>query len=639
MTTENEWKALEMSIVRPQTVPISMELLDWLRENAEQYPYVQIGRWIAKVHPPAGENPPVLDVFSGWCAVQARELCADVDPGQGKTTLKVRYHNGVGLREDSFKKKELFSREGLLRLGDAGLVFQPGAGMQELQRWLVYSESMANVNVSHVNLGWGTDGAFRTFRAFMGDEVNALESDYAGELSVKPTGSLEAWLDMVREHVLGHTPLTAMLLSAFAAPLLPLISKDADLGSLIFSLCSPTSKGKTTAQMLAVSVFGDPNMDASFLYSFDGTDNALLQAAVSGNGLVLAFDDAVSASDRKNWKTFLYNICVGVDKKRLDGELRMKRQTRHTNVLLLSSEYPLVQRSDDAGLRARVFEVSDPLCLSAEQSLAIKAAALKNYACAGEAYAQHVVHLEHEQLMKDYKRCTDILIQVSGAAGKSDIGGRACTKLSTILLAAEEFNTCFANTGCAVDIKALVKFLAALVKDSDRGKDDKGMVLHALMEDIFTHRSSYAASAPMRNGNLWGRIQQSSGVITISILPGRLEELMNRCGLLHRQTGILKQLREDGVLLCEKGRLTTKIQLASGSVGVRGYKFRFSENDYERAYMDYVYDQTESSPTEHLDHGSNDWQKDQQGELQGLPGAAPGSGRPLRRKLKFTGCK
>ena len=51
----------------------------------------------------------------------------------------------------------------------------------------------------------------------------------------------------------------------------------------------------------------------------------------------------------------------------------------------------------------------------------------------------------------------------------------------------------------------------------------------------------------MRSGNLWGRIQQSSGVITISILPGRLEELMNRCGLLHRQTGILKQLREDGV--------------------------------------------------------------------------------------------
>ena len=231
--------------------------------------------------------------------------------------------------------------------------------------------------------------------------------------------------------------------------------------------------------MLAVSVFGDPNMDASFLYSFDGTDNALLQAAVSGNGLVLAFDDAVSASDRKNWKTFLYNICVGVDKKRLDGELRMKRQIRHTNVLLLSSEYPLVQRSDDTGLRARVFEVSDPLCSSAEQSLAIKAAVLKNYACAGEAYAQHVVHLEHEQLMKDYKRCTDILIQVSGAAGKSDIGGRACTKLSTILLAAEEFNTCFANTGCAVDIKALIRFLAVLVKDSDRGKDDKGMVLHA----------------------------------------------------------------------------------------------------------------------------------------------------------------
>ena len=119
--------------------------------------------------------------------------------------------------------------------------------------------------------------------------------------------------------------------------------------------------------MLAVSVFGDPNMDASFLYSFDGTDNALLQAAVSGNGLVLAFDDAVSASDRKNWKTFLYNICVGVDKKRLDGELRMKRQIRHTNVLLLSSEYPLVQRSDDAGLRAR-FEGAKPWSTSVSKN-------------------------------------------------------------------------------------------------------------------------------------------------------------------------------------------------------------------------------------------------------------------------------
>lgn len=174
----------------------------------------------------------------------------------------------------------------------------------------------------------------------------------------------------MKQDVLPSVPLTFCLLLGFVAPILSYLSGKYDLGTLIFTLANKSSKGKTTSAMLAVSVFSNPTLGKGTMRSFFETQNFLLSVLSTGNSFPIAFDEA--ATYNSDFEKLFYLIAGGEDKGRLNSNSEMRPRRSWKTVVLLTSEFPTMGDSTPNGIKARCFNLSDPLTNSAEQADRIK---------------------------------------------------------------------------------------------------------------------------------------------------------------------------------------------------------------------------------------------------------------------------
>ncbi|AVH35914.1 RNA helicase [Pseudomonas monteilii] len=176
--------------------------------------------------------------------------------------------------------------------------------------------------------GWHESGAFVLPGRTIGSDKVRYQASAKGQNLFSMRGSLEGWKIDVAAKCQGNPVLTLAIGCALAGPLLSLVGV---LGGGVH-LVGDSSSGKSLAQLIGSSVWGDPGI---FAASWDMTKGGLEIEASSRNDTMLPLDE-IKRADPKRVQEMAYSLANGQGKGTMtrDREARGKLSWR---LLALSS--------------------------------------------------------------------------------------------------------------------------------------------------------------------------------------------------------------------------------------------------------------------------------------------------------------
>lgn len=176
--------------------------------------------------------------------------------------------------------------------------------------------------------GWHESGAFVLPGRTIGSDKVRYQASAKGQNLFSVRGSLEGWKIDVAAKCEGNPVLTLAIGCALAGPLLSLVGV---LGGGVH-LVGDSSSGKSLAQLIGSSVWGDPGI---FAASWDMTKGGLEIEASSRNDTMLPLDE-IKRADPKRVQEMAYSLANGQGKGTMtrDREARGKLSWR---LLALSS--------------------------------------------------------------------------------------------------------------------------------------------------------------------------------------------------------------------------------------------------------------------------------------------------------------
>ena len=512
-------------------------------------------------------------VISSYVKIKKKYIDIDTQ----KVKLDIELFNGDRMITKTFDRS-ILTKNGIDTLIQYGVCYDADKP-KKLLDYLLVSEQLADIEYCHTQLGWSeVDGekVFKTNKLISTDNTN-LKSNYIGVLDLEPKGDRDKWFEMIKSEVVGNIPLTTVMLAGFASPLLGFLNEKYDLGSVLFNLSNSSSKGKTTAAMLATSVFGNPAIDKSTMITFNATNNALVSFASKCNSHTIALDEAVISTASDVTKQ-LYTLCAGRDKLRLNTDSELKEASTFSSFIISTAEFDLIPDSATNGIRARVFELNDTFTTSAENSVKIKSTVAENYGFAGNEFIEFIMKEKIDKIEEDYLLCQKALItkfeEKNTFKSKGELTERVFSKLAIILQAGAYFDECF---GIEID-NNLIDYLLSIEKHINENSDRTKYLLDCILQFIAVNENKFITehncygfppSAP------WGRIINSDSENKIIILKSKADEVFKDNKIMDSKN-LLNTLRQKGILECEKDRPCKRYRLSSKSKNLPCYIFKIS---------------------------------------------------------------
>lgn len=161
---------------------------------------------------------------------------------------------------------------------------------------------------------------------------------------MKARGALEDWRSAIGVFCVGNPILVASVSLAFAGPLLEPLKLEG--GGI--HLRGASSRGKSTAQRVATSVWGSPG----FMQTWRATDNGLEGAAVAANSSLLTLDE-MGEVDGRAAGAIAYMLSNGQSKTRATRSGHARPNARWRLMFLSSGEISLADKMNESGKRPK----------------------------------------------------------------------------------------------------------------------------------------------------------------------------------------------------------------------------------------------------------------------------------------------
>lgn len=316
-------------------------------------------------------------------------------------------------RETSKRGKKLIEA-----LGSAGLPAVEGDS-RAVEKWLAEFEAE---NVHRIPseqlarwLGWQDDGTF------VSSPEDGIKVDTAFEEQRGPAraharkGTLEGWQETVAHLTPFPVPRVAVA-AALAAPLL----KPLALNSFTLDISSRSTKGKTTALQVALSVWADPSEHASAMSNWRTTLYAIEKRLNLVRGIVTVFDETMAVTDDSLIDEVLYQLPMNHGKARSGGAFG--NMLPWETILLSSGERPALSFTTSQGAAARILGTT--IAPFGDGGGAAAAAArdgvLANHGHAGPEFIQYILSglaqpngrdalkARHRQLVDEFRGAGDM---------------------------------------------------------------------------------------------------------------------------------------------------------------------------------------------------------------------------------------
>ena len=176
--------------------------------------------------------------------------------------------------------------------------------------------------------GWHESGAFVLPQKVIGGENVRYQSSTSAINLFTTKGTLDGWKKEIGKYCLGNPVLIMSVCCALAGPLLAKIGVNGGGVHLV----GDSSSGKSLAQLIAASVWGNPS---NFAASWDVSKGGVEIEAASRNDTILILDE-IKRADPKRVQEMAYAIANGMGKGTMTRE-REGRAKLMWRVLTLSS--------------------------------------------------------------------------------------------------------------------------------------------------------------------------------------------------------------------------------------------------------------------------------------------------------------
>ena len=247
--------------------------------------------------------------------------------------IKFKDKNTRQQKTAALPQEEIGTAHGWKRLGWHGIdVYSEGIESGKLRNYLLKHSGNAVFTITD-RAGWNGEAYILAGgEAINADGTNIL---YNGDTSQKDgyteKGSLKEWQEQAARYAENNSRLCLALGLSMAAPFLALLNEEG--GG--FHLAGDSSKGKTTAARLALSVWGDPETTKG---NWDTTPLGLQNLALARNDGLLVLDEIGQAADPRKIPQMVYSVINGVSKTQGAKDGGNRRQKTWRNLILSTGE-------------------------------------------------------------------------------------------------------------------------------------------------------------------------------------------------------------------------------------------------------------------------------------------------------------
>lgn len=528
--------------------------------NEDEYPkymaisengFIITNKWILRLVKKGAKNKKCCYIVPVSTKLEIMSICKDIISGITEYKIKIE-----GQKETVTKifDSSVLTSQGCSQLMKYGCIYNESE-IKYLNAYLINSTCKVPVENMYSRLGWlfkDDDIVFLSGKSFSSNIKSEIDSFYSGTLDLSLKGSLEEWVKMVRAEVIGNIPLTFVLTLGFASIILGFLNHFMDLGCMIFNLVNTSSKGKTTAAMLAASIWGNPSFDKGLITTLNGTQNAILEFVSHNNSHTVVLDEAATG-DKNNFRKMLYQICSGKERMRLNTEGEMKETHVFNSVIITTAEFFIIDQTAPNGIRARVFEISDQFTKSAENSENIKRIIFKNYGYAGYKFAKYVI--EHkDNIITEYDAVVNFLKQK--VKNKNDLTDRIMSKLAVIVLTNYYMNKCFNFNSSHEDF---TNYILEIEKSVSSESDIAQKALDCIIQYVQSNLSKFLLKSDgkscdfIKEENTFGAVIQKGKYYEISILKDLTEKIL-KDNNFENPREIYRVWQDRKLLVCEKDR-------------------------------------------------------------------------------------
>ncbi|WP_282062658.1 DUF927 domain-containing protein [Bacillus pumilus] len=466
---------------------------------------------------------------------------------------------------------------------------------KEVFSFLSEHEKSIHPRYFHTGLGWDRINGFMNYKSHSLIDNNGIESRYSGEINLQPKGSLEGYEDLLKEYVLGHAPLELMFCIGLSASLLGFLNQSGESlwdWSLMCHIHGFSSTGKTTASMLAVSPFGNPNNNhQGLIRSFNGTKNALISSLTGNFGMPIVFDETtMNEMESKKLSSLIYEFSQNQERTRLNQDSTMKKSGTWCTTIITTGEQSIINRAEkNAGLRVRLFEFEGINWFKdATHAENVKKAVKQNYGFFGEAFARLLNRYPSRELEELLERNKE---ELKKEMPVSHLVDRISGKMSLILTAVDLLEKGFGYKLCRDQIKSM------LIDQEKKSCEDRniGENFHRqFMDHVIQHSKKYYQKGSSGGGSeVWGTIEYEKGKTYVYTLSNVFKEAVTQLGYPNDKL-VLHALKEKGVLHHENNKLKIRKNIKGASNqsknGVYTICIVFSEDilSLEKPYENFI---------------------------------------------------
>ncbi|MFJ8603423.1 DUF927 domain-containing protein [Streptomyces shenzhenensis] len=414
-------------------------------------------------------------------------------------------------------------------LGSAGLPAVEGDA-RAVEKWLAEFEAR---NVGRIPseqlarwLGWQDDGTF------VSSPEDGIKVDVPFEEQRGPAraharkGTLEGWQETVAQLAGFPVPRVAIA-AALAAPLL----KPLGLNSFTLDISSRSTKGKTTALQVALSVWADPSEHASAMSNWRTTLYAIEKRLNLVRGIVTVFDETMAVTDDTLIDEVLYQLPMNHGKARSGGAFG--NMLPWETILLSSGERPALSFTTSQGAAARILGTT--IAPFGDGGGAVAAAAregvLANHGHAGPEFIRFILsglaQPNGRELLKDRHRAL-----VDEFRGGGDMTNRRAPMVAVLVLA----ETLACGIGLLPYEPLSHDVWRGLFTAHNPTDNRPEMALDVLREYVAGHSHElYSATRavmgerPPYSGWL-GALASDKGVQKVALLPERVRKILAEAG-------------------------------------------------------------------------------------------------------------
>ena len=482
----------------------------------------------------------------------------NIDTNEVIIKLTYKYKNkykSLILSMDVLKPNKLLE---LLRFG----VSIPPEDEKLLGRYLLKLVQQVGNECIYSNVGWHKDSQgnlqYRLSEAISNQtaSVVAVNNPDAPNFNLKCSGTVQAWVDMCKEEVIGNTHLEAMLCFGFSAPIVGYLYRTTSYqDTLVIHAVGDSTTGKTTAGKLAVSPFGFPDSrDNGIFRTWNGTTNAIIRSLGGNFGVPLVLDE-VSMIRNRNISSELYTIASGEDKARLTNDIEQRDRPKWSTTIISTGEKSIFSKaSNNAGLRVRVIQFEGiTWTSSATNADNIKAVISQNYGCAGVEFGKYIfskgINIIDERMEYWYNRC---LNEIPDSSFKD----RVAYKFAIMMTGGDIANQALQ---LGINLDKVLEFLIENEKNNIPDRDLAEKAFYDVIETIIANMSKFAIRGiSLFPKDYWGKIETTSQCYKVVFLKNKLESELIKLGYEDSKV-VIRAWKERGYLLTEKDKTTNRL--------------------------------------------------------------------------------